>query len=257
MGLHGFVHCRCWQDGHAAPAPVEPVGFDDEGWLSLLLPWQDHKAEHAEFDQWRERACPHAAMLLANESVANWAGVRLFQQALRAAGAERFPTLLARVPDLDGGKVQAAHAALMLAELEGFDPRAAVEEQVVLLDEETGRILMRHVASYAGVAIWGPGYRAGVDRDGFFIVTATHPPVTRFRAKRFEQHVQPNGEVLFTDDLRQLQLAMPPIGRKEGVTARRLAVHRQLVRADFSYIVQPLRTLCMASVSTGNPVIWT
>lgn len=259
MGLDAFVYCRCWQDRLAAAPPVGPVGLDGDGRFGLLLAWEGNEAAHEAIDAWLMRACPHPLMEQASESVSNWAGLRLFQQALQAAGWSHFPMLHDGLPAVNGGSMPAGQAALVLDELDYFSNGAPIQDEVVLVDEATGRVLMTYVAAYDGVTMLGPGYRAGVDPDGFFVLDPdTDPLVTRFRAGRFGQRVLPNGEVELTSGGLRTTVAMPPVGGHGMGWPKRLAVEtRSLSAADFDYIVGPLRRLCEASASTGNPVMWT
>jgi hypothetical protein len=253
------VYCRCWQDGLAAAPQLGPVGLDEDGWLGLLLPWEGNEAAHEAFDAWLMRACPHEQMWQASEAVSNWAGLRLFQQALSSAGWSHFPTLHAGLPNANGGSMPTGQATLVLDELDLFTNQARIENEVVLVDEVTGRVLMTYVAAYDGVAMLGPGYRAGVDPDGFFVLDPDmDPPVTLFRADRFGQRLLPSGEVEFTGGGHKATVVMPPVGGHETAPPQRLAVEiRPQSVADFGYIVDPLRRLCEASVATGNPVMWT
>jgi hypothetical protein len=258
VGLDAYVYCRCWQDGLAAPPPVGPVGFDEDGCLNLLLPWEGNEAAHDAFNTWLMRACLHEQMEQAGEHVSNWAGLRLFQQALQAAGWS-LPALHAGLPNTNGGSMPAAQAARVLEELDSFESRARIEDATVLVDEATGRVLMTYIAAYDGVIILGPGYRAGVDPNGFFVLDSTaDPPVTLFRAVQFGQQVLPGGEVEFTGGGRKVRVAMSPVGEPKAAPPQRLAVKTQpQSAADFGYIMGPLRRLSEASVVTGNPVIWT
>jgi hypothetical protein len=257
VGLDAFVYCRCWQDGLAAP-PVGPVGLDEEGFLSLLVPWEGNEAAHDAFDAWVMHGCPHERMRQASDRVSNWAGLRLFQQALQADWSH-FPTLHTALPDANGGSASAGQAARMLEELEFFTSQARIEDETVLVDEATGRVVMTHIAVYDGILMLGPGYRAGVDPDGFFILDAgADPPATLFRAFRFSQRMLPEGKVEFTHGRQRARVAMPPVGEDGGTSPERLAVEtRPRSAACFDYIVEPLRRLCEASVRTGNPVMWT
>lgn len=193
-----------------------------------------------------------------SERVANWAGLRLFQQALRAAGRANFPTLHDVLPNTNDGSVPSEQAALVLAELDLFDTRARAGDETVLVDEATGAAVMTYVAAYDGVSMMGPGYHAGVDPDGFFVRDpGTEPPVTLFRAARFSQRVLPGDEVEFTAGRQRVRVAMPPVGARAGEPPERLRVAtRPQPTTDFAYIVGPLRMLCKASVETGNPVMW-
>ena len=229
MGLDAFEHCRCWQDGLATPCPVEPVGIDEEGCLALLLQWEGNEAAHRTFDAWQAEACPHKAMEQASEHVSNWAGVRLFQQALRAAGPERFPTLATALPNLNGGSLPADRAAVALAELDAFVRTDRVIDEVELVDEATGRVLMPYVEVYRGVFMYGPGFQAGVDPDGFFVQDRADPPVTLFRAVRCGQRPLPGDRVEFSVGGTRTVVAMrpvsdygePPPARRAGRTRRR------------------------------------
>ncbi|MFF0177430.1 hypothetical protein [Micromonospora profundi] len=256
MGLDAFVYCRCWQDGLATPCPIGPAGYDEDGYLALLQPWKGNQAAHDAFGTWLAEACPHELMEQASEHVSNWAGVRLFQQALRAAGAERFPTLATAMPDANGGSLPADRAAVALAELDAFAHTARIADEVELIDEATGRVLMQYVEVYHGVFMFGPAFQAGVDRDGFFVLDRADPPVTLFRATRFSQRPLPGDRVEFTAGGRTV-VAMRPVGEHGGPLPERLAVRtRSRSGDDFAYIVEPLLRLCAASVATGNPVMW-
>ncbi|MET8837227.1 hypothetical protein ABZV78_25380 [Micromonospora sp. NPDC004540] len=258
MGLDGFVYCRCWQDGLATPCPVGPVGFDEDGHLALLQPWEGNSAAHHTFYAWMSGdACPHPLMEQSSEGLSNWTGVRLFQQALRSAGKARFPTLAAGLPDDNGGWLSAEHAAAALAELDAFRG-SRIADEVVLIDEATGREVMPHVEVHRGVFMFGPGWQAGVGPGGFFVVgTDVDPPVTLFRATRFTQRVMPDGRIEFVAEGMRAILATRPVGGHGLPPPERLAVRTRTRSADdFAYIVSPLRRLCAASVATGNPVMW-
>ncbi|MET7470396.1 hypothetical protein ACFYON_01215 [Micromonospora sp. NPDC005686] len=258
MGLDAFVYCRCWQDGLATPFPVGPVGYDEDGCLALLQPWEGNAAAHDAFCAWMSGdACPHPDMALVSECVSNWSGVRLFQQASRAAGEHRFPTLAAALPDVNGGSLPADRAAVALAELDAFAGTARITDEVELIDEATGRVLMQYVEDYRGLFMYGPGFQAGVDPDGFFVLDRADPPVTLFRATRFTQRPLPGGRVEFTVGGTRTTVAMRPVGGHGEPPPERLAVRtRSRSGDDFAYLVEPLRRLCAASVASGNPVMW-
>jgi hypothetical protein len=261
VGLDAFVYCRCWQDSLAAAPPCAPelVGFDEDGYLSLLLPYPGNEAAHDAFDEWLRRGCPHEDMTAAAERVSNWGGYRMFQDALRSTGPTRFPTLLAELPDTNAGRMPAEAAARMLDELDHFTRHAVPDDQIVLVDEATGKTLLEHISAYDGVTMVGPGYGAGVDRDGFFVRDPdTDPPVTLFRSMRFRQRVLDERRVEFVDGRTTAAVAMPPVGGRVAEPPQLLRVeYRPRTAADFEYIVEPLRVLCRAAVATGNPVIWT
>jgi hypothetical protein len=255
VGLDAFVYCRCWQDGLATPPPAEPIGLDEDGYLDLLLPWEGNESAHNAFGAWMKEACSHERMEQAREHLSNWAGLRLFQEVLPAD----LVTLRTELPNANGGSMPPAQAARMLDELDAFTDRAPIADEVVLVDEASDRFVMTYVAAYEGVAMLGPGYRAGVDPDGFFVLDPdAQPPATLFRAARFAQRVLPGGEVEFSADGQRATIAMPPVREHGTEPPHRLAVQaRPRSTAYFEYIVTPLRRLCEASLATGNPVMWT
>ena len=259
MGVGAYVYCRCWQDGLATPPPAGPIGFDEDGRLGLLTPWDiGIAAEHDAVDNWLRHGCPHENMQFASEDLGAWAGVRTFQQTLREAGGANFPTLLRYLPETNDGWIPAAEVTRVLAELESFESRARLTDEIVLVDEATGDALYAYVESYHGVFIWGH-YNVGVGPDGFFVRdNRVDPSVTLFRATRFEQRVLPDGELEFTGDGQVVRLAMTPIANYLPVPPQRLAVQvRPRSAADFAYTLEMLRRLCAASLTTGNPVNWT
>ncbi len=259
MGLDAFVHCRCWQDGLTLP-PVGPVGFDEEGYLDWLVPRPEYTELDDAFDSWKATGCAHEDMELVSERLANWAGYRLFQQALQSAGWSHFPSLKAELPSDNGGRMPAEAAALVLDELDYFEQRAVIDDEIVLVDEASSEVKLTYVAAYHGVLRLGPGYRAGVDPEGFFVLDAeAEPPVTLFRSVRFRQRILADGQVEFSDEATTVRITMPPIGGAPAAAGPPQWLRwetRNHSPADFDYIVQPLRRLCQAAVATGNPVMW-
>lgn len=260
MGLDAYVLCRCWQDGLTSepPVPAELIGVDKEGNFGLL---DDQDDRWLAVDMWRKNACPHEDMEFASEWVANWSGYRLFRDALATVGWQHFPTLRTELPEANGGMMPAAAAVQVLAELDFFATQDRLGEETVLLDEDTGDVVMTHVPAYDGEVMLGPGYRAGVDRDGFFVRDdAREAARTLFRSRRFSQVVRDAGMVEFSDAECTAVVKMPPVDAApdEQPVPRRLRVEtRPRTAADFVHIVQRLRTLCLAAKETGNPVVWT
>src|SRR5262245_25217307 len=116
-------------------------------------------------EEWLDSACEHPGMRLVFERINNWAGVRVFQEALRRLGPEQFPTVLAEIPSANGGSTSAEAAALALDELERFRRADAAWARPVLLDE-TDEGLCEYVASYGGLFMFAAGLQAGPRRRG-------------------------------------------------------------------------------------------
>lgn len=225
MGLDAYVPCNCYAEGRTTPPPIslDLISVED-GRLDLDLPYQPNRALHDQFYQWKKHACPHPGMLYADERIANWAGYRLFQEALARVGWEHFPVLHEILPESNSGAVLAATVALAVPELEFF-AQEALGTDVVLVNTETGAVLHTYVAAYAGEFLWeggAGGLVGGFDAGGFYIrppqppsdgpfeqniahaVSGTAPakaseakagylgtpaPQERFRAMRVEQRV--------------------------------------------------------------------
>lgn len=142
--------------------------------------------------------------------------------------------LLAGLPNANGGSMPPGQATLVLDELDLFTNQARIEN-VVLVDEATGRVLMTYIAAYDGVVMLGPGYRAGVDLAGFFVLDPdTDPPVTLFRAGRFGQRLLPSGEVEFTGGRRWWRCRRSVDTRQRRHSGSRLRLGRSRWRTSIT-----------------------
>ncbi|GIF20503.1 hypothetical protein BJ973_001593 [Actinoplanes tereljensis] len=249
MGIDAYVHCGCWRDGLATPPAVGPVGFDEYGRLGLLAEWTRDTAEaHGEVEHWLSTGCAHEDMTVAREHLGS--GTRHLARALREAG---LPVLLRRLPVTNDGFIPAEEVPQVLAELEVFESEARLPDEIVLVVEAGDTVL-------GDGRFTGPRYRGGTDEDGFFVLDAREdPPVTVFRATRFEQRALPGGELELTGENGTVRLAgMTPFASFLPTTPRWLAVEvRTRSGADFAHVLGMLRRLCAASLTTGSPVTWT
>jgi hypothetical protein len=285
MGLDASVMCTCWRAGRLRSAPpcAEHVVLDEEGYLSLQLPWEDHVAEHQAFLDWMRSACEHEDMKAASEWVSNWAGVRAFQTALRGIGAEHFPVLLAEIPDVNGGLMKPTDCAAGLRELARFVELVRSIRTTFLVDDETGVELHEYIPQYGGVFRLSQEHEnVGVTPQGLFVARRLGEDEMEiiFSAMRAEQVVIERDALgdarlvrLRCLDSGQESPPIPPIsgeqipwpdgrmqddgGRCRFAHPRRLRVaSRGLTAEDFDVILGALRRLFEASVATGNPVRW-
>jgi hypothetical protein len=271
MGLGAFVPCRCLRDGSATdpPVPRELIVTDGEFGIELSLPYEGNEDLHDAFDNWKlDGACAHEDMELASEPLANWAGYRLFQDALAAAGWEKFPALRRHLPEANGGSMPPSAARQVLAELGHFAEQAELGVKTDLVDDEAGTVIGSHVPAHEGIFVLANPWRIGVDSGGFFVRNVgVDPPREEFRAMRFTQQVLESpsegrhGLVRFTDpdSAAEMTVDIAPLGGwgADGRYPRSLRVQVRQFRAnDFDYIVVPLTTLCEAALATGNPIYW-
>lgn len=285
MGLDASVMCNCFRLGLTSlpPVPGEWLHIQEDGYFGLR-PEYDSDERFAEVYEWQQTCCEHPDMRYASEHIANWAGYRLFQQALGRVGWERFPVLRQELPQANGGQTAAPMAALALRELDEFRRVSSVGSNVCLVDSVTGDVIQEHVAAYQGRFILGG--RSGVDfrLDGLgFYIRDRHTEAEVFRATRFRQTILdpesdpygPEPSLVRFEDLDTGRTfegriavsgkAIPwPDGRMQDDQGRyrfdRPAVLHVEVRAerstDYEYILGPLERAFRASVETGNPVRW-
>jgi hypothetical protein len=269
--------CTCLANGRTTdpPVPRDWLTIDEDGNLCVR---KEHSADGGWIGlyEWQETACPHPHMRLLSEDLANWSGLRAFQQALRQVGWERFPTLRSELPETNDGQMPASQAALARSELALFQSLDALGKETFLVYAATGEAMHQRITFYAGVFMFGDGYEAGLDPTAFFV----RDPATGeslFRSAHFRQ-IRPSGcpdpEVAELEDIdlgdkyqghAAVRSMIPwPDGRWQndaGVCNFKLLAElrvelRSIVPADFEYIVAPLLRLCEASVETGNPVRW-
>lgn len=277
MGLDAVVRCRCWEEGKVSspPVPLSEIEIDDEGWLSLVLPWKGNEEKHTRFDEWLETCCSHPRTDFACEHISNWGGYRIFQQRLEELGWERFPTLKTELPEANGGMTGAVAAAAALKELATFKELASSLSRAVLVESSSGEVVHEFVAAYGGAFILSgrTGLEVGVGEWSFF-VRQMDTEIPLFSSSDFNQILLDPEEaerprVRFVDRATgESYECSVAVGIHEdevvdGVTrVARYPSHmhverRPLAVDDYSYITGSLETVFWASVATGNPVLWT
>jgi hypothetical protein len=212
------------------------------------------------FDKWmRDDACPHDDMNLASERIANWSGVGGFQQALAQAGEARFATVLSALPRGNGGSMPPATAARMLEELDTFLALEGYGSLAVLVDEASGEVLGSAATSILIQASGKEPLQWRLDERGFVLLGCIHGvrDVEVFRAMHFAQW--PAGdwvEYRNLDTGAAFQTRMG-IGSPIQPVPRQFRVEfRQQDPADYADVVEALRTVCRASLQSGNHVVW-
>lgn len=283
MGLDASVMCNCYHQELTLPPPVprDLIEIDQEGYLSLTVPYDDNEELHAQFEQWKEHACVHSDMDFASVHISNWSGYRAFQQALAQIGWEHFPILKAELPNSNGGLTSATLATRALRELELFTD-ADLGSNTFLVNSETDEEIYEYIKGYGGVVILSgqAGIDIGFDEHGLFVVTRAEPCQELFRSMRFEQRLhEPELTLSYKDG--KIELIDLTTGQRfEGTTAisgRTIpwpdgrmqddqgrvcceyphfmhVEERKLAANHFSYILNPLTEIFQAAIATGNPV---
>jgi hypothetical protein len=284
MGLDATVSCNCFKEGRTTQPPIPPdwLYLDDEGYWSCR---PEHEAEYSwpEFYRWKQTCCEHEGMNYARERISNWAGYRLFQEALEKIGWDNFPILRSELPSVNGGMMFPEAARQALLELDLFRRAGEIGRNAALIDTRTGFLIFEHVAAYEGVFVYGgrSPMEAGVGERAFFIRERASGNIL-FRATRIGQKLLDpvhegqayEGRVEFRD-LDTMQTLVCPIvvpGCPKPWADGRIQNDRGEVRFNpsdgfhvelrmldpthFDYAVNPLARVFEASVATGNPVRW-
>lgn len=267
LGLDASVMCNCFRDGKTSPPPVprEWLHIDHEGYLNLL-PEHDTNRNWGKFHKWMEACCAHPKMIFVYETISNWPGVRLFQEACDQIGWQRFPVLKAALPSGNGGLMPAADCRQALTELDDFAARGGIGEKTVLVNSATGDVLYEYIVAYDGVFLrtGNSWFNIGLDELGLFAIEIKSG-CKLFRATRLRQFT-PDGspirdgtddvvwENLETGNRFEAGIAIPGY---EGEYPFEMHVEqRPRSVEEFAEIVRALRAVFTAAVETGNPVRW-
>ena len=272
MGLDATVRCRCWKEGNITSPPpfAEHVRLNWDGGPTLDLPFLEHREKFRAFHDWERTCCAHRDMDQASARIANWSGLRFFQQQLQTFGMELFPTLQEVLPENNSGHAPAEKAAALLAELDTFC-RQDFGDIVELIDVEANQSLYNYVTAHDGLVIFSREGVAGFGPSGYFVRQTVKDRVEKqevFRSMAFLQE-QIGPEKFKLTDLKTGRsvvtgLGLPRYLEKSPVTGKYEKIYpkqfevrqRQMTSSDFEYILQPLRLVFKASLETGNPVRW-
>lgn len=274
MGLDSYVSCQCWEQGLCRAPPVEFARFlkfdEKTKTVGIVIPdtfsaTQDMEL-YAEFSVWREKhACVHHNMCAANERIASWGGIRLFQAALRNHGTERYATLLREIPDGNGGTTQPEAALACLAELDDFTASVATQRRVELVDVNSGQVLCTRVPAYEGRFAGNASTSFRLSEDGALEIEQHVQPggrtKARFRSNAFTQNSTVAGVFQFADTATGEQIICEigiMVPDEPGHFPTVLAVRQVRDSPDrYAYCMEPLRSMFKTCVDTGNPVVWT
>lgn len=282
MGLDANVMCNCYRGGLQVPPELQGlIVFDDEGYLSLKPSCDNDDTLQDVFYAWTQNACPHEDMRMAQERIANWTGVREFKGILKELGPWKFWTLLREIPKVNGGTTHPRKAKKMLKELENFQALKDLGRKFVLLDEETDNEICAWSGSGADPFVFSgkEDLVLALDKTGFvifrsnraifrsqeftqellepqktenweygrvkFIDQASGETVECFLAVAGEEIPWPNGS--WENEKGQVRLRYPSRFRTEW---------RKRTPDDYRALTTSLRTVCQASVDSGNPIRW-
>lgn len=283
MGLSAYVNCPCYRRGKTSAFPLPEwrtrFRFDIDGVLGLDLPYEGFEHQHDRVQDWMQTACEHDDMELISLQLSNWTGYLAFLQSLTQIGWKFFPILKQELPQHNNGYTLAPNALRMLRELDIFTRLVKHTKNAFLLNTLDNRVIQEYIVATKGVFVLNQdaGYRMGVDPKGFFIEyqSSADPDnwIEKFRAKRLEQRIfkrDSNGKPLYVEfycaDTEARFATDVPLIQYETMGAGKLlmphypgAMHVELRQMDvkhFSYILDPLRRICHASVCSGNPIVW-
>jgi len=261
MGMDGFVHCRCVQDGLVTP-PVATT-FDGQ-FLEPVDRTSMSLEEVIAFDRWKLDACEHPEMDLVVERIGNWAEYGMVKDFIGASTAD-LPVLRAELPSSNGGTTPWTRSLIALGELDQLVASQPFFEILELVDLGTGRVV-RETGHFGSEFINEQG-------DVLIHFDETHLCVsvggaTVFRSTRFQQRLSADVESAF--DLIDVYGASvtlgspicgPLIGRddEDGLEVPPTEFEVRPARfgvENIEWRLGALSRLFRASVDSRNPVVW-
>ncbi|HYG14312.1 MAG TPA: hypothetical protein VEC12_01065 [Bacteroidia bacterium] len=267
MGYDAYVSCNCYREGKTTEPPhkkhlsVETEGLfinlPEKTWYYKLFPNKLYQ-HYNEFDEWKRTACPHEDMEFASERIANITGMANFRYVVKKlSGKKNLNTLLAQLPEANGGFLPVELAQDFLHDLRRFEESGEQEEIISLTERVSGTVLWQS----DGPFILDGRYKLyfGLDNNGFYIADKQN---VLFRAWNFRQ-VTNKDTFTFINNYTGYEFISPrriyppedtgELQKYYDFQCERFSVN---VAEEYKYIIDSLIKLCQAALETGNPVIW-
>ncbi|MDO6433647.1 hypothetical protein Q4E93_23755 [Flavitalea sp. BT771] len=277
MSYSAFVNCNCYTDGKtAAPPYKEFISFDDEGVYLEITSEMWKKNEELcykmdkEFDEWKRTACEHKDMNAAYEYLSNMSGMAAFKHIVhKLGGKDKFPILTEYLPTVNGGTLPAGFANKLLQELEDLGNETTPEEFVSLQEKSTGDLKASVKSDSREIFVYTANNKInyGIDKDGFFILQNKKKyngvvPKIVFRSINFLQQTISKSVYRFIDipttKSFECSVKLHPDEENVAIEFEFIVIKKKnAIANEYQYILEPLRKLAIASLLTGNPIIWT
>ncbi len=277
MGYDAFVICNCFKEGKTEEPPYkELVELDDEGvHLEIEDLYKQDEEEyfkrHREFENWKRTACPHEDMELVSEHLSNISGMGAFRSVLNELdGEKRFPILSKYLPVANTGTLPTECASQFLKDLENLEHEQSKEEKAVLKLKLSGERIQSVNADQSNIFMWSAYDKQnyGINKDGFFIIENRkflwkRLPILAFQSKDFKQVLVGKDKYRFVDNKTNKQFTgmakIYPIEDEDPQEDIEFYVDTETmtIGIEYDYMIKPLKKLTMASIESGNPIIWT
>lgn len=263
MSYSAYVCCNCYKEGKAVRPPHEeyvtitPLGIE----FNFPQKWWSRKARPAneKFYNWLSSACQHPDMIYAHEHLTNISGMASFRSAINETGL--FPIISSQLPENNGGFLPLELTHGFLKELETLENCSAAEEIIHLFETKTKRtvysINTKYVEAFA--LLGGHGLFFTLSVEGFSVLNKQSELL--FRAHSFSQ-VKEFDKYWFINSKNGTRFLSPlpiemgtnnPVANSIDFNTETSAL---LLRENYSYIISPLKKLCLAALETNNPVCW-
>lgn len=272
MGYSGYVVCDCYQKGKTIDPPhKEYVRFDDDG-LYIDIPSEIYDEDEdlgfnmeQEFFEWRNHACEHEDMEMADEWLFNACGIGNFYSFLEEQGGnKKFPVLTRYLPKSNDGILPSSEASAALQELLVLESNFTVKERVTLIEIKSGDVLATSSSDEPLFIECAYKHNFYVDRSGFFIVPNIYGKdrmkFELFRSVNFVQHSRGIGKYTYTDVSTGSSIecthCLYPMRGLEPIVDYEFEIRYE---PDYDWvhdIINSLKILAEASVKTSNPVHW-
>ncbi|MBN1988035.1 MAG: hypothetical protein JW783_01390 [Bacteroidales bacterium] len=277
MGYSAYVICNCYKEGKTAEPPHKEFMRLDEDGLYLDIPnelWEKDENRvyqmEADFDKWKQTACEHKEMELANEFLSNITGMAAFRHIIsELGGSNKFPVLTKYLPIINGGALPSEFAQQALDELLLLEKEQTMEEKVVLIEKSTGSLIASVNSDTYWLFIFTKNSKNtyGIDKDGFFILENGNEKgkdvsYVMFRSNNFIQQTISQDCFKFIDipSGQNFECSAKLFPNQDETTNDyefEVQTKRVEIDCEYEYMIEPLKHLARVSILSGNPIHWT
>ncbi|MDU1891283.1 MAG: hypothetical protein E6767_11385 [Dysgonomonas sp.] len=267
MGYDAYVSCNCYKEGKATEFPYkEYLEIDEEG---VLLSDTASDDIYSEFNKWKKTACSHPNMELVDERLANAWGMAEFRLLIeKMGGKSTLPILTEHLPVCNGGTLPVEYAVQALAEIENICSVEDKEAHLVLKDMDGNLIASTNDLVNFSVFGWtGRGrFQYGLYNKMFTIIEKSKSDILRrekteivFNSDHFYQYRLSENEYKFVDiNSKATFICSMGLGSDKNIETLECRVTEEsyYISDNYKYILDTLKRLLLASIETGNPIVW-
>lgn len=269
MGYNAFVKCNCYRDGKlSSNPPFDKYIKENEEGIWLDLDWETNQEKHEEFERWKySKPCEHPNMEVCSERLANISGMAAFRTIIYELGTHKYPILSQYLPEVNGGHLPFEKAEEMKLELERLGNETSSEKLVVLKELLSNKRVQSVNAKYSHTFAFAANnkYNYTLSVKGFQIVKNSRLFGKEFSkliflSSQFKQKKIAENKYLLIDSKSNKTFSSALNIYPDKEYDEELDFIVEIINAsiadEYSYIIEPLRKLTIASLETGNSIVW-